>query len=93
MGWNWWKRMTRADQPRTSIMMSGFLLAAAAVAMLAGSCSHSSRSPMAPADPADSVMGDFSLVDVNPSSATAGDSISPRQFLGKISAWYFGHAT
>lgn len=41
----------------------------------------------------DAPMADFSLVDVNPNSATYNQSISPRQYLGKMSAWYFGHAT
>jgi hypothetical protein len=36
---------------------------------------------------------DFALTDVNPNSATAGTGVSPRQQLGKASAWYFGHAT
>lgn len=36
---------------------------------------------------------DFAIVDVNPNSATYGDTISPRLFLGKVSCWYFGHST
>jgi hypothetical protein len=36
---------------------------------------------------------DFSLPDHNPSSPSFSALVSPRQFLGKISAWYFGHAT
>lgn len=36
---------------------------------------------------------DFSLVDVNPTSATYNQRVSPRDYLGKTSAWYFGHAT
>jgi len=36
---------------------------------------------------------DFQLVDVNPASATAGESLSPRDYLEQVSAWYFGHAT
>lgn len=36
---------------------------------------------------------DFSLIDMNVRSATAGKAVSPRQFLGKVSAWYFGHST
>lgn len=37
-------------------------------------------------------MPDFSLVDVNPSSVTHGQAVSPRDYEGNISAWYFGHA-
>lgn len=36
---------------------------------------------------------DFSLVDVNTTSPTAGDPVSPRDYLAKVSGWYFGHAT
>ncbi len=36
---------------------------------------------------------DFSLPDVNPNSKTRGQMVSPRQHLGRISAWYFGHST
>ncbi len=36
---------------------------------------------------------DFSLRDANPSSSRHGRAVSPRDFLGKISAYYFGHAT
>ncbi len=33
---------------------------------------------------------DFNLVDTNPYSPTNGQSFSPRQYLGRVSAWYFG---
>jgi hypothetical protein len=36
---------------------------------------------------------DFDLVDVNPASERAGQVVSPRDYLGKVSAWYFGAAT
>jgi hypothetical protein len=36
---------------------------------------------------------DFALVDLNPVSSSYNTSCSPRQHLGRISAWYFGHAT
>ncbi len=36
---------------------------------------------------------DFSLPDANPTSATYGQNVSPSDYLGKVSAWYFGHAT
>ena len=35
----------------------------------------------------------FSLEDLNPTSATMGQQISPADFQGQISAWYFGHST
>ncbi len=35
----------------------------------------------------------FSLEDVNATSATYGEEVSPRDFLYQTSGWYFGHAT
>lgn len=35
----------------------------------------------------------FALTDVNPESATADAAVSPDDFAGGASAWYFGHAT
>jgi hypothetical protein len=39
------------------------------------------------------VVSDFSLDDTNPTSPRFGTSVSPRDYLGQISAWYFGTAT
>lgn len=36
---------------------------------------------------------DFTLTDVNPNSSSYNQPVSPRSQLGKVSAWYFGHAT
>ena len=36
---------------------------------------------------------DFSLPDVNPNSATFDSTLSPRDYVGNVSAWYFGHST
>ncbi len=36
---------------------------------------------------------EFALPDVNTTSATYGEIVSPRDYLGQVSAWYFGHAT
>lgn len=36
---------------------------------------------------------DFGLLDVNPSSPRADQIVSPRDYLGSVSAWYFGHST
>jgi len=85
---NTWKGLGRALTPVTFV-------ATLAVAALAASCSHPHAAPTAPtgSTSGDSAMSDFSLVDVNPNSITSGQEVSPRQFLGKISAWYFGHAT
>jgi hypothetical protein len=36
---------------------------------------------------------DFLLWEMNATSPYANQQVSPRQELGKVSAWYFGHAT
>ncbi len=36
---------------------------------------------------------DFSLIDVNTTSPTYMQAVSPRQFMGQVSGWYFGHST
>ena len=36
---------------------------------------------------------DFSLPDVNETSVTYGERVSPRDHLGQVSAYYFGHST
>lgn len=41
----------------------------------------------------DGIVPDFTLEDVNPASATAGQMLGPQNFDGQVSAWYFGMAT
>ena len=36
---------------------------------------------------------DFHLTDVNSASSRYNQTISPRDYLQQVSAWYFGHAT
>jgi hypothetical protein len=38
-------------------------------------------------------LADFRVPDVNQTSPTYNTLVSPRDHLGQISAWYFGHAT
>ena len=38
-------------------------------------------------------IADFSVLDVNPTSATFNQMIGPSDFRGQVSAWYFGFAT
>ena len=38
-------------------------------------------------------VNNFSLPDTNPTSETFGEMVSPRDYLGQVTAWYFGHAT
>ncbi len=51
---------------------------------VAGSYQYNHNSQMVP---------DFSLEDVNPTSDTFGQLVSPRDHLSKATAWYFGHST
>jgi len=43
--------------------------------------------------PLDETVSDFLLDDLNPHSPRAGDAISPRDYLGEVSGWYFIHST
>jgi hypothetical protein len=36
---------------------------------------------------------DFRLIDVNPNSPRHDQLVSPRDYVQRVSAWYFGHAT
>lgn len=36
---------------------------------------------------------DFQVPDVNPNSPRYNEDVSPRDYLGGVSAWYFGHST
>ena len=38
-------------------------------------------------------VADFSLVDVNTTSPRFDTPVSPRDYIGRVTAWYFGHAT
>jgi hypothetical protein len=38
-------------------------------------------------------MPDFVLLDVNPDSASHEDPVSPRDYLGHVTGWYFGSTT
>jgi hypothetical protein len=45
------------------------------------------------ADSGADMVPDFALVDVNPTSSTYGQNVSPRDYVGQISGWYFVHST
>lgn len=66
--------------------------AACALALLA--CHWDEATPEAgPLEAGPDAVAEFSLPDVNATSATFSQDVSPRDFLGAVSAWYFGHAT
>jgi hypothetical protein len=48
--------------------------------------------PAASAEGEDVPAPDFSLVDVNPTSPSSGQSVSPRDFQQQVTAWYYGSA-
>jgi hypothetical protein len=41
----------------------------------------------------DGLAPEFKLEDVNATSATFGQKVGPRDYMGEASAWYFGHST
>ncbi|MDM7913803.1 MAG: hypothetical protein ACE15D_16985 [Candidatus Eisenbacteria bacterium] len=62
--------------------------------LIAGGCNEKSTEPEAPGSSNDvERVPDFTLLDQNPNSASYQDSISPREYGGEISCWYFGSAT
>lgn len=63
-----------------------------AIAILAFGCGEDPTAPQPPVVPG-FLEPDFSLVDLNPVSSTYQATHSPRQYLGQVSAWYFGAAT
>lgn len=56
------------------------------------SCGGSSSAPPDDVDVGETAP-DFALEDANASSPTAAQDVSPRDYVGKVSAYYFGHAT
>lgn len=64
------------------------LLPVLALAVLAAACGKDKAT-----DPASQAMPDFQLTDVNSNSSTYSLPVSPRDYEGTISAWYFGRST
>ncbi len=58
-----------------------------AIAIFATGCSDSTPTG------ASGLMPDFRITDVNPNSTTFNQKVSPRSYIGSVSAWFFGHAT
>lgn len=48
--------------------------------------------PRTPATPSIQPLPDFALVDVNPGSPTAGQTVGPSALRGKVTGWYFTHS-
>jgi hypothetical protein len=72
--------------------MAGLVRAAALMVLVgtAGCGSEKSTEPDAGSPPLGQAVPDFSLLDVNPRSATHNTQISPRSYLGTVTAWFFG---
>ncbi len=49
--------------------------------------------PTATPEPGGEALPDFSVADVNADSPRYQAVVSPRDYLGQVSAWYFGHST
>ena len=73
--------------------LSRYLLTILAAAVLACGCSDDDPVDPGGGGPPAGQVPDFALVDVNSTSATYDQAVSPRDYLQKVSAWYFGHAT
>lgn len=64
-----------------------------AALFLAAGCSSDSDPTPPPPGPNTDPAPDFSLRNVNVNSTRFDEMVSPRDYVGQVSAWYFGHAT
>jgi len=67
-------------------------LALVLLGTIAAGCGKDDPAPLKPMATG-TLAPDFTLTDVNPNSSSYNQPVSPRSQLGKVSAWYFGHAT
>jgi hypothetical protein len=70
----------------------GGLLTLGALSLATG-CSDDSPTEVQNDNPPPNMASDFLLADMNVISPTFAHTISPRDYLGSLSAWYFGHST
>lgn len=74
--------------------MSGMKRAQSSVRLLSILLIAACQTPMGNTHLAmDTPVADFHLMDVNLSSTTADQQVSPRDYLEQVSGWYFGHST
>ena len=83
--------MNRSAITRAASRHAGRWLPLLCAALVA--CSEDGPTQPAAGDPPAAVASDFSLPDVNPTSPRFNQGVSPRDYLERVSAWYFGHAT
>lgn len=88
-------RRTAAVVVSAPSMRSTWALAAVTVAVLlgCGAPTGTTDAGLLPPDAGSVALTDFSLVDENPASATSAQNVSPHDFDGRVSAWYFGHSS
>jgi hypothetical protein len=70
-------------------------LAVVGVAVLPAGCGEEDTEPtiLGPVAHPENAVPDFSILDINPDSPRYDEMVSPRDYVGQISAYYFGHAT
>ena len=71
------------------------LLAVVGITFLLVGCSdgNSKKTILGPTPLPEDAAPDFSILDINPDSPRYDELVSPRDYVGHISAYYFGHAT
>jgi hypothetical protein len=71
------------------------VLAVIGISILPVACSDDDgeETIMGPVAHPDDAVPDFSILDINPDSPRYDEMVSPRDYVGQISAYYFGHAT
>ena len=77
---NWMRQLERLES-RQLFAVDGF------------SGSPETAAVLAPGEGEEAQVTDFSLLDTNVNSATYNRPVSPRDYLGQLSVWYFGHAS
>lgn len=81
-------------RPATALARYGTAVALAAALLAGASCGDDPGPSQPGGGPAPAApVPDFALRDVNPTSPTYDREVSPRDHLGRVSAWYFGAAT
>ena len=82
---------THQSIPCTGAVTPRLGMHALLAALLLAGCS--SDPATAPLDSEPDPVPDFSLRDVNTTSPRFDEMVSPRDYEGEVSVWYFGHAT
>jgi len=63
-----------------------------AVGLLGQGCGGDDKGTNPPNPPDSLMVQDFHLEDINPNSSRYQQQVSPRDYLGRLTAWYFGSA-